>query len=618
MRRIFESSLEKLARIISSQHGIRIVFKGQGASTDGKTINLPSTAELTPELMTDMQGFIDHEVAHCKFTDFPEFRKALVGRGGRFQKELLNAVEDSRIEIAMVDEFPGCRMNLDALNDKYRGRMDDQIRALGIAWPVRLICALRAGMDGREPILDPEIKDFFELTKDQIPAFKVATTTKGLREAAEIVTKRIIEKLDEEQEESGEGEPGKGEPGEGEGESGEKGDSEQENDDSGKGKGGGDKDDKGDSDDEAEGESEAGESGEAEGDDEGSSERPETEDAMMKPGSEDPSKEWDSQPTTVDELVKEALAEHFKKHPPSEEHRAIGGVSDPDRTHGVHLASTTEFDTEDDLTGTGNKERYRAMRADVRRYTSAIKGKLERLLKVKEHSRWRIEREAGTVNVRSLPGMIVNPNYRTPFREHVKDETNNVAITFLIDSSGSMSPKMKLTKMALIAMAEACKDLGVNFEIAGFSCQPDGSMRADREARGSGYNRSTERLEHKIFKRFDSDDLSGIEKLEAGGNNCDPESVRWAANRLSQQKQKRKILVVMNDGQPATGDGDMRLLRGALKDTVDKIMRAGMEVVGFGIMDGAVREFYRDNLVITEIDQLPTIAMQKLTQILTK
>ena len=80
MRRIFESSLEKLARIISSQHGIRIVFKDQGASTDGKTINLPSTAELTPELMADMQGFIDHEVAHCKFTDFKEFKKALWSR----------------------------------------------------------------------------------------------------------------------------------------------------------------------------------------------------------------------------------------------------------------------------------------------------------------------------------------------------------------------------------------------------------------------------------------------------------------------------------------------------------------------------------------------------------
>ena len=131
-------------------------------------------------------------------------------------------------------------------------------------------------------------------------------------------------------------------------------------------------------------------------------------------------------------------------------------------------------------------------------------------------------------------------------------------------------------------------------------------------------HRIHERLEHRIYKRFDSNDLTGIERLDAGGNNCDPESVRWAANRLSQTKQKRKILIVMNDGQPATGDSDMRLLRGSLKETVEKITASGIEVVGFGIMSEAVKEFYKDNLVIHNISELPTVAMGKLSKLLTK
>ena len=39
---IFETVLEKIGRIITRQYGIEIVFEGTGASTDGKTIQLPS------------------------------------------------------------------------------------------------------------------------------------------------------------------------------------------------------------------------------------------------------------------------------------------------------------------------------------------------------------------------------------------------------------------------------------------------------------------------------------------------------------------------------------------------------------------------------------------------
>ena len=126
MKRVFETGLEKLGRIIASQHNIRIVFRGQGASTDGKTIYLPSTSDLTPELMQDMHGFLDHEVAHCRFTDFEQLDKLMPGRGGKFQKDLLNACEDSRIEILQIEDLPGCALNLDPLNEKYRGLAEAQ------------------------------------------------------------------------------------------------------------------------------------------------------------------------------------------------------------------------------------------------------------------------------------------------------------------------------------------------------------------------------------------------------------------------------------------------------------------------------------------------------------
>lgn len=617
MKRVFETGLEKLGRIIASQHNIKIVFRGQGASTDGKTIYLPSTTDLTPELMQDMHGFLDHEVAHCRFTDFKQLEKLLPGRGGRFQKDLLNACEDSRIEILQIEDLPGCALNLDPLNEKYRGMAEEKIKDPmgGIPWPMKLIYALRSEMDGREPILDGETVEIFNKVKADVALMKSARSTEDIRKAAEIITKKVLDAMDEE-EEQGEGE----ESNEGEESKKKKPQPEQQNKASGASK------DKGKakvSDDDSEDEGEADE-GQGEGGEPQPSERDAAGDAMMEDDRNSKSEAWEAVAIDVDSMIKKELATHFEQKPQAPETYGRGGSPDPDRTQirGQHIPLTTEFDREIDLTGTGSKADYRALRQAARKLTMPIKSKLERLLKVKEAAKWKPERESGMVNSRALPSLLMNKTYRTPFKEHVKNETNNVAVMIVVDGSGSMHHKLPVTKQALIALSESLNDLQIPFEVVGFTSIPDANMDAVSRKEGRAvvgtYNRSRERLEHRIYKRFESNDLTGIEKLDAGGNNCDPESVRWAANRLSQAKQKRKIMIVMSDGQPATGDSNMQLLRGALKDSVNKIMASGMEVVGLGIMSDAVSEFYKDNLVIHKIEELPTIAMGKLTKLLTK
>jgi cobalamin biosynthesis protein CobT len=622
MKRVFETGLERLGRIIGNQYDIRIVFRGQGASTDGKTIYLPSTAELTPELMQDMHGFLDHEVAHCRFTDFKQLDKLLPGRGGRFQKDLLNACEDSRIEILQIEDLPGCALNLDPLNEKYRGLAEAKIRDPkgGVPWPMKLIFALRAEMDGCDPILDGETVELFNKVKGDVALMRAATSTEDVRKAAEIITKKVLEAMDEEPED-GEGEKSEDEEGEDQkpqpksqkqasGASGDEGE------DEGQGEG-----EEGEGEGEGEGEEEGEEEGEGEPE---PTDRDEAGDAMMEEGRDSKSEAWETVALDVDSMMKEELAKHFEQKPQAPETRGRGGVPDPDRTQtrGKHVSLTTEFDREIDLTGQGSKAKYRELRRAARALTAPVKAKLERLLKVKEAAKWKPEREHGMVNARALPSLLMNKAYRTPFREHVKNETNNVAVMIVVDGSGSMNPKLPVTKQALIALSEALNELQISFEVVGFTSIPDTQMDAVSRSAGrevlQTYNRYRERLEHRIYKRFESNDLTGIEKLDAGGNNCDPESVRWAANRLSQAKQKRKILIVMSDGRPATGDSDMRLLRGALKETTEKIAASGMEVVGLGIMSDAVREFYKDHVVIHNISELPTVAMAKLSKLLTK
>ena len=62
----FESQLERLARTLTEQFGVKVVCQGDNAWTDGKQIVLPSVPEPMDEgLERMMVGYLDHEMAHA-------------------------------------------------------------------------------------------------------------------------------------------------------------------------------------------------------------------------------------------------------------------------------------------------------------------------------------------------------------------------------------------------------------------------------------------------------------------------------------------------------------------------------------------------------------------------
>ena len=131
----FESTLEKLGRILSAQYGVNVVFEGDQAMTDGKTITLPYFPNPSKELVDELNGFLDHEVGHVKFTDFKTLEKVKT----RFHGEMLNAIEDVRIERGMIEEFPGTAYHLNPLNEKYRGKMMEEDTWKKLPYPIRVI-----------------------------------------------------------------------------------------------------------------------------------------------------------------------------------------------------------------------------------------------------------------------------------------------------------------------------------------------------------------------------------------------------------------------------------------------------------------------------------------------
>lgn len=241
------------------------------------------------------------------------------------------------------------------------------------------------------------------------------------------------------------------------------------------------------------------------------------------------------------------------------------------------------------------------------------------MLIVKENARWKQEQERGVINTRSFTKMLTTPNYRTPFKKFTKTDTRNVAVEILVDMSGSMSGRMDTAKKAVIVMSEALRDLDISFEVTGFHSVSDNRVYdTTRGLDTERFNRTDERLDLHVFKSFEKNNLTGIEKLFVGVQNPDGECVKWAAKRLAQRKEARKILIVLSDGSPATGDGDYAILNNDLKKSVKGILKSGIECVGIGIQTESVKNFYPDNIVIDRINELPTKAMNKLSKILLK
>ncbi len=104
-------ALALLARIIGRRHGIKVVFdkNANTASTDGKTITLPLVSSLgTEDHAVLVEGLIDHEAMHCRFTDFC----VDLGQYEPIVVSLTNLIEDVWGEREQAKIYPGCARNI--------------------------------------------------------------------------------------------------------------------------------------------------------------------------------------------------------------------------------------------------------------------------------------------------------------------------------------------------------------------------------------------------------------------------------------------------------------------------------------------------------------------------
>lgn len=266
---------------------------------------------------------------------------------------------------------------------------------------------------------------------------------------------------------------------------------------------------------------------------------------------------------------------------------------------------------------------YQEMKESIDSSVMTLKRKLELLIQSKRKIEWDRMKENGRFDSKRLVDAYNGSPNVFKIREDASDL--NTAVTILVDLSGSMhNQKANVAAQTCLLLAECLTKIGVPYEVLGFDTTDFSANSGDIRFHKSGtkYSRK-DALRHYVFKKF-PDRFFDVRKYFANmsasfcssgsfawGANCDGESVMWAFGRLAKRTERRKVLFVLSDGWPSCETDSNASLYRNLKEVVD-IASKQADVVGIGIMSDAVKKFYPNSVVISDVSQLPTTCLKLL------
>jgi cobaltochelatase CobT len=79
-----------VAAALGNKFGVRVMIGGEDAYTDGSTINLPAYNLEDPSYKDVAWGYLAHEAAHVRFTEFVDFGNAATST---IRKNIVNTLE---------------------------------------------------------------------------------------------------------------------------------------------------------------------------------------------------------------------------------------------------------------------------------------------------------------------------------------------------------------------------------------------------------------------------------------------------------------------------------------------------------------------------------------------
>lgn len=617
---LFQHELTNTSAVFGRKSEVQVVFEGDGAKTDHKTIWLPSLpkgAEIGKREQGIFRGYTDHEAGHIRHTD----RAALEAAMPKFQANprlhsVWNALEDVWLERRVIAEYPGAVENLRETAKAVDEKALKDIPASDPRWQDdRFVGAVALTWEGRKDYGHGTGGKCLERVsaklREQLPvwigALDACNNTQDVLDLAEMIHGEIVSGKYTKPTEPGRGGKKGGSKGEGKGAPTEGDVSEGEAD--------------GDGGDEVEVSEEGGDGEASRGHGgTGCGDRDDVKDtygARPDPGVYDG---FDLDKVVRNEAARIAAAEgkgayrpwstRFDKvHTRFDEAGKYG-----DYTYGSTMRSIAEEHP--------NLYQRRIERAAGQ--INVVRRKLERVLLSQQNRGWEGGHEFGKLDSRRLVGAYRADPKVYKAREPVAEL--DTAVTLLVDLSGSMCGyEADLATDVIVVLSEVLAKVNIPFEVTGFNSRSNApgegeDWRLAYRSHAKTYARF-EPIDIYVFKAFDerfaeAKPIIGQIAEHAGGNNVDGEALMMVYPRLAKRSERRKVLMVLSDGAPACVTNMDHLLAKHLKDTVKHIAKTGVECIGIGIATEQVKHYYLRNVVVNDLADLGNRAIEQLAKVL--
>jgi cobalamin biosynthesis protein CobT len=576
----------RLARAMSKNFNVTVIPDGARCCTDGETIYIPFTADYLDEKNRQvLHGLLDHEISHVseerthrtagEVTCMDVMRRKDLKNAEKF---FFNAFEDVRIEQKYSKIYPGVAENLRAANQhsvtQFQAKHGKGDRS---AWGDVLCAVIMKAQGYDHSWLKPELVPYLDKLQPEIDDCVKMAWAKDALELAQRAYRKIKELVEEKEKEEEE---------EGKGEGKEEGDGE---------------------------EGEASKGG-----------KPSKDEKKGKPKKAKLSKE---EKEVLEQLGTDCedtdLTDSLKGE--------MQGVVEKDAIANGRYIPHPDCSREDKFVPCADDAGviYRQAREEILSQVGALRSKQLARLQIMMRRKVVSAQEEGEIDENDLPR--VRTGAQDVFTNVTRGKRLDTAIEVLIDVSGSMGPAMMTESpfgvyrpefrapayyalRTAIALAESWSSLRVCFEMIGFTSN---SRRWSlHPTAGTSAYVQRPPFDYYLFKGW-NEHLRACQgrfaSLRGHCENIDGEALWMSAQRVAARPEKRKMLIVISDGQPACGGVDNRVnLHDHLKEVAGKVERSGIELIAIGAGTDAPRQFYKNHIVIKDLNLMATTVFKAL------
>ena len=239
---------------------------------------------------------------------------------------------------------------------------------------------------------------------------------------------------------------------------------------------------------------------------------------------------------------------------------------------------------------------------------------LIKLLQILSRKKKRFNKKKGKFHNKSLSRLLIkdaSDEYKSKiFKKTDEAISLDTAVMILVDNSGSMSgERIRLATQAAVTLAETLDTIRIKSSIQYFSNILLSDIYLPYNAIIKDWNESIKTLRSTNNNEL----LARIATItNEMSSNDDSDSLVVAYRELQKQKAKRKILIVLSDGQPAGSDYNIDYHE--TTKAVVKELEQVCEVYGIGIQSNAVTKYYKNNRVLQKVEELPETLLSILKE----